>query len=271
MAQSIKVAISGINGKMGRASASCILADSELELVAVIGRPGASYIGKSLSETLALKSSPELLISDNVATCLDDTKPDVLLDFTLASVAVESACTAIGKSVSPVVGTSGMEPSLLERIEKASAQMQLGAMVVPNFSIGAVMMMEFARQAGKHFENVEIIEMHHTGKVDAPSGTAMHTTRKLAEHEKTYNNRRVEEHELLAGARGGQHSSGVRVHSLRLPGLISHQEVIFGSDGELLTIKHDSFNTNCFTRGILMSIKSVVKMKQLTIGLESLL
>ncbi|MBX9695795.1 MAG: 4-hydroxy-tetrahydrodipicolinate reductase, partial [Cyanobacteria bacterium] len=263
--------VAGINGRMGRASVACILADDGLELVAAIGKPGADYIGRNLSEVLFLRDLPELKVSGDVEASLVETKPDVLLDFTVAGPAVESACLAIEKSIHPVVGTSGIEPDLLARIEEAAAKAQVGAMVVPNFSLGAVMMMEFARQAGKHFENAEIIEMHHTGKVDAPSGTAMHTARKLAEHEKVYNDRRVQEHEILTGARGALHGSGVRVHSLRLPGLISHQEVIFGSDGELLTIKHDSFNTNCFTRGIILSIKSVVKMKSLVVGLENLL
>jgi 4-hydroxy-tetrahydrodipicolinate reductase len=142
---------------------------------------------------------------------------------------------------------------------------------VPNFSVGAVLMMEFAKQAGAFYENVEIVEMHHTKKLDAPSGTAMHTAGKLKQSGNRFNPKEVEEHELLPHTRGGQTDAGVRIHSLRLPGLISHQEVIFGSPGELLTIRHDSFNTDCFLRGIKMSIQAIGELDELIVGLDHLL
>lgn len=272
MAEPIKVVIAGINGKFGRASAAAILADPELKLVGAFGRDGAAYVGKDVADAAQLSSGPTgVKISKNVEECLSQAKADVLLDFTVTQAAVDNAKYALGQGTRPVVGTSGIEPKLLDEIRAAAKKANLGAMVVPNFSVGAVLMMEFARQAGKHFGNVEVIEMHHTRKLDAPSGTAMHTARKLASNDRKYNVREVEEHEILPGSRGGEHESGVRIHSLRLPGLISHQNVIFGSDGELLTINHDSFNTNAYTRGILMSIKGVMGMKELVVGLEHLL
>jgi dihydrodipicolinate reductase len=271
MAEPIKVAIAGINGKFGRASAAAILADPELKLVGAFGRDDADYIGKDVAEVAQLPGATGIKISKNAEECFAGSKPDVLLDFTLTQPAVENAKYALSKGVRPVVGTSGIEPKFLEEIGALARNVSLGAMVVPNFSVGAVLMMEFAKQAGKHFSNVEVIEMHHTRKHDAPSGTAMHTARKLASNDKKYNVREVPEHEILPGSRGGEHESGVRIHSLRLPGLISHQNVIFGSDGELLSVNHDSFNTNAYTRGILMSIKGVMGMKDLVVGLEHLL
>lgn len=272
MAESVKVAIAGINGKMGRASVPAIIADPELELVGAFGRADASYVGADIAEMIGSDRKPlGISVSKNLEDCLSASKPDVLLEFTVAGSALEHARLALKKGVRPLIGTSGLVASDFDKLEAWADEAGLGVMVVPNFSVGAVLMIEFAKQAGKHFNHVEVIEMHGTKKVDAPSGTAMYTTRKLAENEKSYNLKEVEDHELLKGSRGGASDTGVRVHSLRLPGLISHQDVIFGADGELLSIRHDSFNTNCFLKGILMSIKATRWLKGLTIGLESLL
>jgi 4-hydroxy-tetrahydrodipicolinate reductase len=267
----IKVAIAGVNGKMGRASVQMILDDPELELVGAFGRPGAPYAGKQMIAGFSGHGSTAVTVANGIEDCFAVQKPDVLLDWTLAEPAVEHAKYALEHKVHPILGVSGLNQADVEELSNLSKGLGLGAMIVPNFSIGAVLMMEFARQAGKHFSNVEIVEMHHTKKLDAPSGTSMHTARKLAEHEKTYNAKEVNEKELLPGVRGAVTDSGVRIHSIRLPGLISHQDVFFGSDGELLSIRHDSFNTNCFIKGIILSIKSVTKMSSLVVGLEHLL
>lgn len=267
----MKVAVAGVNGKMGRASVQMILGDPELQLTGAFGRRGASYAGKNMIAGFSGDSSTAVVVSDNIEDCFKQNAPDVLLDFTIAEPAVEHAKYALAHGVRPVIGVSGVPPESVESIRSLASSKKLGAMIVPNFSIGAVLMMEFAKQAGKHFSHVEIVEMHGTKKLDAPSGTAMHTGRKLAENGRNYNPREVAERELISGARGGAADSGVRIHSLRLPGLISHQDVIFGGDGELLTIRHDSYNTNCFVKGILLSIKSVMKVDSLVVGLESLL
>lgn len=256
---------------MGRASASAICGETDLELTGAFGRAGAPYVGSNMIASFSGDRTTAVMVSNNIEDCFKTNKPDVLLDFSIAESAVEHAQYALEHGVRPVIGASGVDPADLQKLSDLAASKALGAMVVPNFSVGAVLMMQFARQAGKHFSNVEIVEMHHTRKLDAPSGTAMHTARKLAENEKKYNVREVNEKELLASARGGQTDTGVRVHSLRLPGLISHQDVIFGADGELLSIRHDSFNTNCFMKGIIMSIKAVIDMKSLVVGLDSLL
>lgn len=272
MANKVRVAIAGINGKMGRASAQALCADPQIELVGAFGKKGALYAGKPLGDVIPLTGhNGSVVVSNDIDSCLSVNPPDVVLDFSIAESAVHHAQYALKHGVRPIIGASGVQPDQVDALRVAAADGKTGAMIVPNFSVGAVLMMEFAKLAAKHFSNVEIVEMHHTKKLDAPSGTAMHTARKISELEKTYNPREVDDKELLAGARGGALESGVRVHSLRLPGLISHQDVIFGSDGELLTIRHDSFNTNCFLKGIKLSIVSVMQMDGLVVGLESLL
>jgi len=270
MVEKIKVTIAGINGRFGRASARAILADPDLELVGAFGRAGAAYVGQELGN-VAHTLNTGILVSNGFLDVLAGAAPDVVLDFTTAEAAFETAKLALERGVRPVIGTSGLGEKEVSVLKELAVKHKTGGMIVPNFSVGAVLMMEFAKQAGAFFANVEIIEMHHTKKVDAPSGTALHTTSKLAQVGSGYNAREVEEKELLPGARGGQVPSGVRVHSLRLPGLISHQEVIFGAEGELLTIRHDSFNTDCFVRGILMSLKAAARLNHLLVGLENLL
>lgn len=272
--QTTSVVIAGINGRMGKASARAFADPSHnIKVVGAFGRTGAAYVGKDIAELAGIASGDKtgILVSNGFLDSLAGLKPDVLLDFTQAEVAVANAKQALEHGIRPIIGTSGISPDHVQELSAIASKHNLGAMIVPNFSVGAVLMMEFARQAAKMFENVEVVEMHHTGKVDAPSGTAMHTVSKLAQAGHEFNKLPVKEKEILPGSRGGTGSSGVRVHSLRLPGLISHQEVIFGSDGELLTVRHDSFNTNCFIKGIALAIKSVVSLDRLVVGLDSVL
>jgi 4-hydroxy-tetrahydrodipicolinate reductase len=272
-AATVKIVIAGVNGRMGRASVAAIANESGLALVGAFGRAGAAYVGKDVAELGAMDVSGKLgiLVSNGFHDALAGVNPDVLLDFTHAEVAVENAKAALQRGIRPVIGTSGITKEQVKELTELAKQTNLGAMIVPNFSVGAVLMMEFARQAAVMFDNAEIVEIHHTGKKDAPSGTAMHTLEKMALAGKEFNKSDIEETELLRGARGGQGNSGLRVHSLRLPGLISHQEVLFGGEGELLTIKHDSFNTKCFVKGIVLAIKSVMKLDRLVVGLDAVL
>jgi len=283
----IRVAIAGINGRMGRAGLNALLADDDFEVVGAFGRAGADYVGKDLSAfvtnpVMSSASNSEdkkvgVVVSSSLEEMLESlqskgqARPDVLLDNMVAAASFESAKKALAAGVRPVVGTSGLKAAMVEELSELAADKSLGAMIVPNFSIGAVLMMEFARQAAKYFGNVEVIEMHGPKKVDAPSGTAMHTLNKIAAAGGPYNPKLVEEHELIPHARGGLHESGVRVHSLRMPGMISHQDVLFAGDGEMLSVRHDSFTTNCFIKGILLSIRSVMNLTELRVGLETIL
>ncbi|MBS1990881.1 MAG: 4-hydroxy-tetrahydrodipicolinate reductase [Cyanobacteria bacterium SZAS LIN-3] len=275
----IRVAIAGINGRMGRASLNALLADSELEVVGAFGRADADYVGKDLSAFAATPTDKKVgvVVSSSFEDMLSSlqnagqAKPDVLLDNMVASASFESAKKALAAGIRPVVGTSGLKPEMVAELSRLASEKSTGAMIVPNFSIGAVLMMEFARQAAKYFGNVEVVEMHGPKKIDAPSGTAMHTLNKIASAGGPFNPKLVEEHELIPHARGGLHESGVRVHSLRMPGMISHQDVLFAGDGEMLCVRHDSFTTNCFLKGILLSIKSVMNLSELRVGLETIL
>ena len=268
----LKVIIGGVTGRMGRAAAKAILADSQLELCGGFASKGNPGCGKDLAKLPGVAAeSTGILVSNEIKTCLAEVKPDVYLDFTKAGIADENVKVAFEHGVSPVIGTSGVTPELFERWSKLSKESGVSGLVVPNFSLGAVLMMEFAKQAARVFNQTEIVELHHAGKADAPSGTAIYTLQKMAAEGNNFNPVTVQEKELIAGARGGKHESGIRVHSLRLPGLISHQEVFFGSEGELLTVKHDSFNTECFTKGILLALKQVRYLSGFYIGLENLL
>lgn len=269
----IKVIIAGINGRMGRASAQAILGNNRFKLSGAFGRSGADYVGKDIGDLIGMpgRSSTGILVSNGILDAISGTAADVLLDFTRAESAYEHGKLAMEQHVRPVIGTSGLSERLVEELGDIAEKKKIGAMVVPNFSVGAVLMMEFARQAAAHFSNVEIVEMHHTGKIDAPSGTAMHTATKIGSTQKRFNEKTVEARELIKGARGAAAESGARLHSLRLPGLISHQEVIFGAEGELLTIRHDSFHASCFIKGIFLAIEAVMRSNELVVGLESLL
>lgn len=269
MAAKTKVFIGGISGRMGRAAARAILNDPELELVGGCARSHTGEDVASLSGVAAKMTG--ILVSNEFIDCLSGNKPDVYLDFTVADVAIQNVTQAFENGINPVIGTSGITSDQFMRFSELSNKTGVTGLVVPNFSVGAVLMMEFAKQAAALFNQTEIVEMHHVGKVDAPSGTAMFTLKKMAEQNSVFNPARVEEKELLAGARGARHESGIRVHSMRLPGLISHQEVYFGSEGELLTIRHDSFNTECFNKGILLALKKVRTLQGFVMGLEKLL
>ena len=269
----VRVAIAGINGRMGKASGRAVLQSPHCKLVAAFGRQGASYVGQDIGELVGVSdgSKTGILVSNGFPESLSGEPPDVLLDFTRAEASFENAKSALERGIRPVIGTSGLSTQRIEELSEIASQEKLGAMIVPNFSVGAVLMMEFARQAAGMFDHVEIVEMHHNKKVDAPSGTAMHTVDKIASLDRKFNLRLVDEKEILPGARGAAHASGVRVHSLRLPGLISHQEVIFAGNGELFSIKHESFNADCFVRGILLSLQAVMELDQMVVGLERVL
>lgn len=271
--RTVKVVIAGINGRMGRAGAQAIFSNPDFELVGAFGSAGAAYVGSDVRSILGMAPDPNaaILVSNDFSESVAQCKPDVLLDVTRAEVAVANAKRAIEHGIRPVIGTSGISSESLKELSDLAAQSKIGGMLVPNFSVGAVLMMEFARQAACIFQNVEVVEMHHTKKVDAPSGTAMHTLEKMSQSGTHFNKRDVKEKELMPGARGAVNEKNIHVHSLRLPGLISHQEVLFGSEGELLKVTHDSFNTSCFTKGILLALKSVCDLDRLIVGLDSIL
>jgi len=196
-------------------------------------------------------------------------KPDVVVDFTNAEATPALVKAALAHGVRPVIGTSGVTEETMALLRHGCAERGLGAVVAPNFAIGAVMLMYMARLGARYFESAEIIELHHDRKVDAPSGTALHTAqlmREAREHDFTMN---IPELTHIEGTRGGS-EGGIPIHSVRLPGLVAHQEVIFGGQGQTLTIRHDSTGRDSFMPGVLLAIREVMERDHLVEGLDQL-
>ncbi len=195
----------------------------------------------------------------------------VMVDFTHPGTVYESVRAAIAYGVRPVVGTTGLSPERLQDLAEFAEKASIGCLIIPNFSIGMVLLQQAAVQAAQYFEHVEIIELHHNQKADAPSGTALQTAQMLQGLKKTYNSPQVEETEKLAGARGSTTADGIRIHSVRLPGLIAHQEVLFGAPGQLYTLRHDTSDRACYMPGVLLAIRRILPLKSLIYGLEQIL
>ncbi|HZK24302.1 MAG TPA: 4-hydroxy-tetrahydrodipicolinate reductase [Oscillospiraceae bacterium] len=262
----IKVAVNGALGNMGKTVVRAVHADPALQLVAAIDVNGTDNdIGP-----IAGIGEVNIPVSTALAATLQQTKPDVVVDFTSPFTVMQNIATALSLQVRPVVGTTGITEADLEKIANLSLQYQTSAVVAPNFALGAVLMMQFAAQAAKFFPEAEIIELHHERKIDAPSGTALKTAEMMLKARGQAVPRQVEELEKLAGARGGN-LQGIRLHSVRLPGYVAHQEVIFGGLGQTLTIRHDSIDRTSFMPGVLLSIKEVMQREGVIYGLENIL
>ena len=170
-----------------------------------------------------------------------------------------------------MVGTTGLSPAQLDDLAEFADKASTGCLIIPNFSIGMVLLQQAAIQASQYFDHVEIIELHHNQKADAPSGTAIKTAEMLSELGKTYNPAQVEEKEHISGSRGGVCGENINIHSVRLPGLIAHQEVIFGAPGQLYTLRHDTSDRACYMPGVLLAIRKIIQLQSLVYGLEKLL
>jgi len=261
----IKVAVSGALGKMGRTVVAAVAADPELQLVAAVD------IAKDKSDAvLAVPGMPALSISRELEPALQASRPDVLIDFTSPFTVMQNIEIAMKNRVRPVVGTTGITGGDLEKIRSWSATYGISALIAPNFALGAVLMMHFARLAARYLPEAEIIELHHDQKVDAPSGTAIKTAEMIAAARSREVRREIEELEKVEGARGGN-LSGVRIHSVRLPGFVAHQEVIFGGTGQTLAIRHDSTDRTSFMPGVLLAVKEIMEREGVIYGLENIL
>ena len=244
----IRVGVLGARGRMGLEVCKAVDAADDLELVAMVDQGDWLF---------------------NAA----DAGAQVLVDFTAPDVVMDNVHWAVDQGISMVVGTSGFTEQRLDRVRGwLSHKPEVGVLIAPNFGIGAVLMMQFAAKAARYFESVEIIEQHHPRKLDAPSGTAMHTAKLVAaaRAEAGLGPMPDATKEELAGARGAD-VEGVRVHAVRAAGLVAHQEILFGTHGETLTIRHDSLDRASFMPGVLLGVRSVVTRPGLTIGLDSLL
>lgn len=240
-----KVAVNGALGKMGSESVRAIRADSELELVG------------------------EFDASNDLKQAIQDCGANIVVDFTTAEFAFENTLKILQAGAHPVIGTTGFTSEQINTLTKQFAEQQFGGIIAPNFSVGAILMMRMAKQCAEFFPHVEIIELHHDRKADAPSGTSIKTAELIAEN-RTVPPTKVDEKEIIAGARGGR-CHDIAIHSIRLPGLVAHQQVLFGGHGETLSIRHDSMNRECFMPGVILACKKVPELKQLVYGLENIL
>ena len=244
----IRVAVTGYLGRMGSEVVRAITAAQDMEIVALIE------------------------VNDNLQQALLDSKADVMIDFTVPDVAFTHIMTALESGVIPVVGTTGLTREQLNKISDTSVELAIPALVIPNFAIGAVLMMQFSAQAAKYLPDVEIIEYHHEKKVDAPSGTALKTAQMIDENRLSHpSTKPVGAFESVAGARGGLAFGTVPIHSVRLPGFVASQEVLFGAPGQLLTIRHDSIDRTSFMPGVVLAVRKASQTSGLTYGLEALL
>ena len=224
---------------------------------------------KAVSKDPDLDLVAQTDLGDKLPEIIDQTKAQVVVDFTTAAAAMKNADSIIESGARPVIGTSGLLPEQVAELQKLCNKQNLGGIIVPNFAIGAVLMMKYSQDAAKYFPHVEVIELHHDLKADAPSGTAIKTANLLAES-RGLAPQTVDEKEIFSGARGAN-AEDIRIHSVRLPGLVAHQEVIFGGQGQTLTIRHDSIHRDSFMPGVCLACKKVMDLNELVYGLEHLL
>jgi 4-hydroxy-tetrahydrodipicolinate reductase len=269
----IPVVVNGATGKMGREIVKAIATAPDLNLVGAIAR-NPQYIGQDIGEIAGCGALEIPVLNDLQATLAMSTQEKgtpVVVDVTHPDVIYENTRAAIAYGVRPVVGTTGLSREQIDDLAEFADKASTGCIIAPNFAIGVILMQQAALQASKYFEHVEIIELHHNQKADAPSGTAVQTAQMLGEMGKFYNPPQVEETEKLAGARGSQTADGIRIHSVRLPGLIAHQEILFGAPGQIYTLRHDTSDRVCFMPGVLLCVRKIVELKSLVYGLEKLL
>jgi 4-hydroxy-tetrahydrodipicolinate reductase len=263
---SIRVIVAGANGKMGQEVVKMIDQTEHLTLVGGVSRSNA---GKDVGEVVGI-GKRNVIFTASVEEALAKHQADVLVDFTTPQTVKRHMELALNKGVRPVVGTTGLSDQDMKELDTLCREQGLGALIAPNFAIGAVLMMVFAKQAAKYLPHVEIIESHHDRKLDAPSGTALKTAELIKGSREEIRQGHPDEEERLPGARGAEYD-GFRIHSVRLPGLVAHQEVLFGGQGQLLTIRHDSIHRESFMPGVRLAIEKVMELDHLVYGLEKIL
>ena len=251
MAVPIRVIVNGARGRMGSLAVAALEKDPSFEVVGRLDR------GDSLDAVLVAE------------------KPDVAVDFTQPEIVYRASRTILEHGVRPVIGTTGLTPQQIAELQELSVSREVGGIIAPNFALGAVLLMHFSAIAARYLPDVEIVELHHNQKLDSPSGTALKTASLIAESRQTSGGKPAEDAGqrkpgALPGARGAT-AHGVHIHSVRLPGFVAHEEVIFGGQSEILTLRHDSMHRECFMPGVLLACREVMKQNRLVYGLEHLM
>ncbi len=261
--ENIKVVVHGASGRVGQEVVKAVSQEPGMQLVGAVDL-------KVSEDSLALPDgSGKVPFSADFKSIITACQPDVVVDFTIAKAAMPAIRIAAEKGVNMVVGSTGYSAEELAEIERLAKTSKIGIVVAPNFALGAVLMIHLAKIAGKYFDHAEIIELHHDKKLDAPSGTAKTTAQAMAE---------ARGKPFLTPAVAGEDSpsrgkpvGGINIHSVRLPGLMAHQEVIFGGAGQILSIRHDTINRECYMPGVILAVKEVMKRKEYIYGLDNLL
>lgn len=253
-----RIVVNGANGKMGKKVVDLILNKKDTNLVGVCDK---KEIGKKIkSGNLEIKGDLEKLLVEKNA--------DLVIDFTTPDAVMDNIKIVLDKNTNMIVGTTGISNDNLEEIKTLVGDNNI--IIAPNFALGAVLMMEFSKKAAKYMEDVEIIELHHDQKIDSPSGTSIRTAELISENLNKDIDKKQDYIESLSGARGAKKDK-VNIHSVRLKGLVAHQEVIFGTEGQSLSLKHDSYNRSSFMPGVAMAIDKIDQVKGLVYGLENIL
>ncbi|GIN70078.1 4-hydroxy-tetrahydrodipicolinate reductase [Bacillus sp. J14TS2] len=266
MTDFIKIVVAGPRGRMGREAVKLVEETENFQLVAVIDH---RHNGMKLADILETSQSQVKVYTD-IEECFQNEQADVLIDLTTPETGYLHTKTALTYGVRPVVGTTGFSQEELSELKSLAEAKGLGCIIAPNFAIGAILMMKFSQMASKYFPDVEIMEMHHDQKLDAPSGTAVKTAEMIKENRPSHRQGHEDEKETIDGARGADYD-GMRIHSVRLPGLIAHQQVLFGAEGQTLTLRHDSYNRASFMSGVKVSVETIMSLDTLVYGLEHIL
>ncbi len=262
----IKVLVSGAAGKMGRETVKAVSNETDLILV---GAVDVNENGKD-SGMVAGVNNLGVEINKDLAKTIKQTKPDVVVDFTNPTSVLANIKIILTNGSAALIGTTGISEEALAEVKTLCAKTGKNVIIAPNFAIGAILMMKFAQEAAKYMPEMEIIELHHDQKADAPSGTAIKTAELILKSIEKVQRPLVKETEKLKGARGAN-LNGVHIHSIRLSGLVAHQEVLFGGLGQTLSIRHDTINRESFMPGVILAIRKIKKVKGLVYGLENLI
>lgn len=258
MSEVIRVGVNGAGGRMGTAACGAVSADAMLDLVAAVDPQASGEVRNGVSVSDELRAFAD-------AGC------DVVVDFTVADAVRVTLPWLAMHEIHAVVGTTGIGADDLGALRSAFGDGPAHCLIAPNFAISAVLMMRFAEIAAPYFDTAEIVEYHHDRKVDAPSGTAITTAERMAAARNEPWADDPTEHEVLAGARGGLSPSGVRVHAVRMRGMVAHQEVVLGTQGQSLTIRQDSFDRDSFMPGVLLACRRIAEHPGVTVGLDRFL
>lgn len=258
----IKVVIFGAAGRVGQVLIDTLYKGPEVKLVGAVD-------AKASGDKLILGDGTTIPFSSDLEKVVTTAKPDVMVDFSLAQATMPAARIASKYKVNLVIGTTGLSAANIAEMEQLAKANNIGIVLASNFALGAVLMMHFAKLASKYMDYTEIIELHHNQKADAPSGTALNTAKAMAAYRGRPFLQAVDEGKSYPSR--GEKVGGVTIHSVRLPGLMAHQEVLFGGLGQTLSIRHDTINRECYVPGVLLAILEVVKRPGLTQGLDSLL